>query len=171
MERGAFAKRKSPETNAEEDKGNNNIEGTTIVTLEEQELEVMTILKQLKELQRKYEMEKNNRNNPAAAPPESTEQGRRKIMFRTLDGILKHMLKLMDVCNAQGFVYGIIPENGKPISGASENLRHWWKDKVKFDRNGPAAIAKYNNNSAAAAVAAGDNHGVVATTCNNNEVC
>ncbi|BAS80361.1 Os02g0689132 [Oryza sativa Japonica Group] len=53
------------------------------------------------------------------------------------------MLKMMEVCNAQGFVYGIIPEKGKPVSSASDNLRSWWKEKVRFDRNGPAAIVKY----------------------------
>ncbi|KAG0466250.1 hypothetical protein HPP92_017830 [Vanilla planifolia] len=26
------------------------------------------------------------------------------------------------------------------VSGASDNLRAWWKEKVKFDKNGPAAI-------------------------------
>lgn len=50
---------------------------------------------------------------------------------------------MMEVCKAQGFVYGIIPEKGKPVSGASDNLREWWKEKVRFDRNGPAAISKY----------------------------
>ncbi|KAK9691589.1 hypothetical protein RND81_09G206400 [Saponaria officinalis] len=74
---------------------------------------------------------------------QSQEQGRRKKMSRAQDGILKYMLKMMEVCKAQGFVYGIIPENGKPVSGASDNLRAWWKEKVRFDRNGPAAIAKY----------------------------
>ncbi|KAL0437116.1 UNVERIFIED_CONTAM: protein ETHYLENE INSENSITIVE 3 [Sesamum radiatum] len=64
-------------------------------------------------------------------------------MSRAQDGILKYMLKMMEVCKAQGFVYGIIPEKGKPVSGASDNLREWWKEKVRFDRNGPAAIAKY----------------------------
>ncbi|XP_071724142.1 ETHYLENE INSENSITIVE 3-like 1 protein [Rutidosis leptorrhynchoides] len=71
------------------------------------------------------------------------EQARRKKMSRAQDGILKYMLKMMEVCKAQGFVYGIIPEKGKPVTGASDNLREWWKDKVRFDRNGPAAIAKY----------------------------
>uniref|UniRef100_A0A7N2LER4 Ethylene insensitive 3-like DNA-binding domain-containing protein n=1 Tax=Quercus lobata TaxID=97700 RepID=A0A7N2LER4_QUELO len=61
---------------------------------------------------------------------------------RAQDGILKYMLKLMEVCKAHGFVYGIIPEKGKPVSGASDNIRAWWKEKVKFDKNGPAAIAK-----------------------------
>ncbi|KAG9458680.1 hypothetical protein H6P81_003188 [Aristolochia fimbriata] len=74
---------------------------------------------------------------------QSQEQARRKKMSRAQDGILKYMLKMMEVCKAQGFVYGIIPEKGKPVSGASDNLRAWWKEKVKFDRNGPAAIAKY----------------------------
>ncbi|GMG99517.1 hypothetical protein Nepgr_001357 [Nepenthes gracilis] len=74
---------------------------------------------------------------------QSKEQARRKKMSRAQDGILKYMLKMMEVCKAQGFVYGIIPEKGKPVTGASDNLRAWWKEKVRFDRNGPAAIAKY----------------------------
>lgn len=76
-------------------------------------------------------------------PKQSHDQARRKKMSRAQDAILKYMLKMMEVCKAQGFVYGIIPENGKPVSGASDNLRAWWKEKVKFDRNGPATVAKY----------------------------
>ncbi|KAL5994921.1 Protein ETHYLENE INSENSITIVE 3 [Asimina triloba] len=78
-----------------------------------------------------------------AKQKQSQEQARRKKMSRAQDGILKYMLKMMEVCKAQGFVYGIIPEKGKPVSGASDNLRGWWKEKVRFDRNGPAAIVKY----------------------------
>ncbi|XP_071913878.1 ETHYLENE INSENSITIVE 3-like 3 protein isoform X1 [Coffea arabica] len=74
---------------------------------------------------------------------QTTDQARRKKMSRAQDGILKYMLKLMEVCQARGFVYGIIPEKGKPVSGASDNIRAWWKEKVKFDKNGPAAIDKY----------------------------
>jgi ethylene-insensitive protein 3 len=81
---------------------------------------------------------------PAPRPPRhSQEQARRKKMSRAQDGILKYMLKMMEVCNAQGFVYGIIPENGKPVTGASDSLRAWWKEKVRFDRNGPAAVARH----------------------------
>jgi len=72
-----------------------------------------------------------------------SDQALRKKMARAQNGILKYMLKLVEVCNARGFVYGIIPEKGKPVGGASENIRAWWKEKVKFDKNGPAAIAKY----------------------------
>lgn len=79
---------------------------------------------------------------------QSQEQARRKKMSRAQDGILKYMLKMMEVCKAQGFVYGIIPEKGKPVTGASDNLREWWKDKVRFDRNAPAAIAKYQVDNA-----------------------
>jgi ethylene-insensitive protein 3 len=81
---------------------------------------------------------------------QSQEQARRKKMSRAQGGILKYMLKMMEACNAQGFVYGIIPENGKPVTGASDNLRAWWKDKVRFDRNGPVAAAKYQADNAAA---------------------
>ncbi|XP_072992414.1 ETHYLENE INSENSITIVE 3-like 3 protein [Typha latifolia] len=76
-------------------------------------------------------------------PKQISDQARRKKMSRAQDGILKYMLKLMEVCNVRGFVYGIIPEKGKPVSGASDNIRAWWKEKVKFDKNGPAAVAKY----------------------------
>lgn len=76
-------------------------------------------------------------------PKQTSDQARRKKMSRAQDGILKYMLKLMEVCKARGFVYGIIPEKGKPVSGSSDNIRAWWKEKVKFDKNGPAAIAKY----------------------------
>lgn len=74
---------------------------------------------------------------------QTSDQARRKKMSRAQDGILKYMLKLMEVCKARGFVYGIIPEKGKAVSGASDNIRAWWKEKVKFDKNGPAAITKY----------------------------
>jgi len=83
-------------------------------------------------------------------------------MSRAQDGILKYMLKMMEVCKAQGFVYGIIPEKGKPVSGASDNLRAWWKEKVRFDRNGPAAIAKYQAEHATPG--ANENNMVVAPT-------
>ncbi|KAF5773490.1 putative transcription factor EIL family [Helianthus annuus] len=75
---------------------------------------------------------------------QTSDQARRKKMSRAQDGILKYMLKLMEVCKARGFVYGIIPEKGKPVGGSSDNLRAWWKEKVKFDKNGPAAITKYD---------------------------
>jgi len=53
------------------------------------------------------------------------------------------MLKMVDFCDVRGFVYGVVPDNGKPMIGSSENLRGWWKDNVNFEKNGPAAIAKY----------------------------
>lgn len=92
----------------------------------------------------------------AAKKQQSEDHARRKKMSRAQDGILKYMLKMMEVCNAQGFVYGIIPENGKPVSGASDNLRGWWKEKVRFDRNGPVAIAKHR----AAHACPGENEGL-----------
>ncbi|KAK6926434.1 Ethylene insensitive 3 [Dillenia turbinata] len=94
-------------------------------------------------LRRLKEMSKGKEGVDAVKQQQSQEQARRKKMSRAQDAILKYMLKMMEVCKAQGFVYGIIPEKGKPVTGASDNLREWWKDKVRFDRNGPAAIAKY----------------------------
>ncbi|KAJ4978647.1 hypothetical protein NE237_009427 [Protea cynaroides] len=99
-------------------------------------------------LRRLKEQNKGNEGVDTAKQRQSQEQARRKKMSRAQDGILKYMLKMMEVCKAQGFVYGIIPEKGKPVSGASDNLRAWWKEKVRFDRNGPAAIAKYQADNA-----------------------
>ncbi|KAG6530605.1 hypothetical protein ZIOFF_012846 [Zingiber officinale] len=42
-----------------------------------------------------------------------------KKMSRAQDGILKYMLKMMEVCKAQGFAYGIIPDKGKPVSASA----------------------------------------------------
>lgn len=71
------------------------------------------------------------------------EASRRKKMSRAQDSILKYMMKIMSVCNAQGFVYGIVPEKGKPVTGSSESLRKWWKEKVNFSQDAPSHITKY----------------------------
>ncbi|KAI3884665.1 hypothetical protein MKX03_037078 [Papaver bracteatum] len=68
---------------------------------------------------------------------------RRKKLQTTQDGILSGMLHMMEVCKAQGFVYGIILENGKSATGTSDNLRGWWKEKVRFSRNAPVVIEQY----------------------------
>ncbi|XP_006355383.1 putative ETHYLENE INSENSITIVE 3-like 4 protein [Solanum tuberosum] len=68
------------------------------------------------------------------------EQSRRKKMSRAQDSILKYMVKIMEICKGQGFVYGIVPEKGKPVTGSSDSLREWWKDKVRFEKNAPNAI-------------------------------
>nr|ADD09616.1 ethylene insensitive-like protein [Trifolium repens] len=68
------------------------------------------------------------------------EASRRKKMSRAQDSILKYMMKIMTTCKAQGFVYGIIPEKGKPVTGSSESLREWWKQQVKFSQNAPLEI-------------------------------
>ncbi|WJX47601.1 hypothetical protein P8452_34270 [Trifolium repens] len=71
------------------------------------------------------------------------EASRRKKMARAQDSILKYMMKIMTTCKAQGFVYGIIPEKGKPVTGSSESLREWWKQQVKFSQNAPLQVSKY----------------------------
>ncbi|KAL1828262.1 hypothetical protein ACET3Z_006674 [Daucus carota] len=81
-------------------------------------------------LLRRLKEQKGKEGVDSAKQRQSQEQARRKKMSRAQDGILKYMLKMMEVCKAQGFVYGIIPEKGKPVSGASDNLRAWWKEKV-----------------------------------------
>ncbi|KAE8693256.1 putative type I inositol polyphosphate 5-phosphatase [Hibiscus syriacus] len=71
------------------------------------------------------------------------EASRRKKMSRAQDSILKYMVKIMEVCKAQGFVYGIVPEKGKPVTGSSDSLRKWWKEKVKFDKNAPPSLEEH----------------------------
>nr|XP_027078201.1 LOW QUALITY PROTEIN: putative ETHYLENE INSENSITIVE 3-like 4 protein [Coffea arabica] len=71
------------------------------------------------------------------------DMSRRKKMSRAQDSILKYMVKIMEVCNAQGFVDGIVPEKGKAMTGSSDSLREWWKGKVKFDQMAPVAIAEF----------------------------
>ncbi|KAL5983300.1 hypothetical protein ACLOJK_017384 [Asimina triloba] len=72
-----------------------------------------------------------------------SDGAQRKRMSRAQDDILKYMIKLVDACKIRDFVYRTITEKGKPIGGASENMRSWWKEKVEFDKNGPAALAKH----------------------------
>ncbi|KAL1215477.1 ETHYLENE INSENSITIVE 3-like 5 protein [Cardamine amara subsp. amara] len=71
------------------------------------------------------------------------EASRRKKMARSQDSVLKYMMKIMEVCKAQGFVYGIVPEKGKPVAGSSDSLRRWWKENVQFDQTAPNAVSDY----------------------------
>nr|GLL19446.1 putative ETHYLENE INSENSITIVE 3-like 4 protein [Ipomoea trifida] len=105
--------------------------------------------------------EDSSSSSSAADAAAKQEQSRRKKMSRSQDSILKYMVKIMEVCKAQGFVYGIVPEKGKPVTGSSDSLRGWWKETVKFEQNAPAAIAEFLPklvSSAAAAAAAADLH-------------
>ncbi|OEL32247.1 ETHYLENE INSENSITIVE 3-like 5 protein [Dichanthelium oligosanthes] len=65
---------------------------------------------------------------------------RHKAMLRAQDGVIRHMLKMMEACNARGFVYGVVGEDGVPVSGSSDSRRGWWKDDVGFERSGPLAL-------------------------------
>ncbi|GMH13266.1 hypothetical protein Nepgr_015107 [Nepenthes gracilis] len=122
-------------------------EAEEVATIEEEDLDEDVDLDKLEKrmwrdrmlLKRLAEQRKNRFKEEV-----DSEQACRKKMSRAQDVILKYMIKMMEVCKAQGFVYGIIPQKGKPVTGASDNLREWWKEKVRFDRNGPAAIAKYH---------------------------
>lgn len=48
----------------------------------------------------------------------------------------------MEVCKGHGFVYGIVSEKGKLVSGSSDSLQEWWKEKVRFEQNASIAIAE-----------------------------
>lgn len=92
-------------------------------------------------LLQKFKEKQDNNTEPEQQAKQ--EASRRKKMSRAQDSVLKYMAKIMDVCKAKGFVYGIIPEKGKPVSGSSDSLREWWKDQIRFDQSAPLAVAKY----------------------------
>ncbi|KAK9162918.1 hypothetical protein Syun_003820 [Stephania yunnanensis] len=77
-------------------------------------------LRKLKEQQRGNTSSTSEPDEYAIA---KEEQSRRRKMARAEDAILKYMVKTMEVCRAQGFVYGIILEKGKPVMGSSDNLK------------------------------------------------
>ncbi|KAB2627255.1 protein ETHYLENE INSENSITIVE 3-like [Pyrus ussuriensis x Pyrus communis] len=133
-EEGEAAPEHDPEATVEEDDSDDELD---VNELERRVWKYRMRLKRLKEQNKGTE----GADNARQCQPQ--EQARRKRMSRAQDGILKYMLKMMEVCKAKGFVYGIIPENGKPVTGASDSLRKWWKEKVRFDHNGPAAVSKY----------------------------
>ncbi|CAH8362360.1 unnamed protein product [Eruca vesicaria subsp. sativa] len=116
------------------------------LTNQEMEIEELErkIWKDKQRLKQLKEMSKNGLGKRLSKQPEDcTEYSSKKMMYQAQDGILKYMSKAMERCKAQGFVYGIVFENGKTVTGSSDNLREWWKDRVRFDRNGPAAILKH----------------------------
>ncbi|KAG5029705.1 hypothetical protein JHK82_013294 [Glycine max] len=110
---------------------------------EEEETDYDQLKKRMQKDRILLQQMKEKRPKEEAGQQEKQEASRRKKMSRAQDSILKYMVKIMEVCNAQGFVYGIVPEKGKPVTGSSDSLREWWKEKVKFDQNAPGAIAKY----------------------------
>ncbi|KAM0950496.1 putative transcription factor EIL family [Dioscorea sansibarensis] len=78
--------------------------------------------------------------------PQLEEQARQEVIGKAHDEVLKNMLKMMESGNAQGFVYGVVLEDGKVVGGASDGLKGWWNENVRFEQNGPAALAKYRAN-------------------------
>ncbi|KAG2311218.1 hypothetical protein Bca52824_022775 [Brassica carinata] len=112
------------------------------LTNQEMEIEELErkIWKDKQSLKQLKEMSKNGLGKRLLKQPEDSNK---KMMYQAQDGILKYMSKVMERCKAQGFVYGVVFENGKTVKGSSDNLREWWKDRVRFDRNGPAAILKH----------------------------
>ncbi|BAT73370.1 hypothetical protein VIGAN_01084500 [Vigna angularis var. angularis] len=75
-------------------------------------------------------LQKLKEKRPKEEPDQEAKQeaSRWKKLSRAQDSILKYVVKIMEVCNAQGFVYGIISEKGGPVTGSSDSLREWWKE-------------------------------------------
>ncbi|KAG6539092.1 hypothetical protein ZIOFF_004245 [Zingiber officinale] len=58
----------------------------------------------------------------ASLVPAETEQSWCRAMSCAQDRVLRSMLKMMDECNASGFVYDIVPESNDPVMGSSDSL-------------------------------------------------
>ena len=114
-------------------------------TEEEMEIEELEkkIWKDKQRLKKLKEMSKNGLGRASLKQPPDDEHSRKRMMYQAQDGILKYMSKTMERCKAKGFVYGVVFENGRTVTGSSDNLRGWLRDQVRFDRNGPAAILKH----------------------------
>ncbi|CAN6821551.1 unnamed protein product [Brassica oleracea] len=109
---------------------------------------LMCKLKQQKKDDHDLSYPSSSTSPPSSSPSSSAivrraEASRRKKMARSQDSVLKYMMKIMEVCKARGFVYGIVPEKGKPVTGSSDSLRRWWKENVQFDQTAPTAVADY----------------------------
>lgn len=117
-------------------------EETVAAAEDEEELGYEDLKKRMWKDRLRMQKLKEKRGEEESETIEKQEQSRRKKMCRAQDAILKYMVKIMEVCKGQGFVYGIVPEKGKPVTGSSDSLREWWKDKVRFDQNAPIAISE-----------------------------
>lgn len=118
-----------------DDEDSNDDEDITIEELEERISQMSMRIERWRQ--------KHGQNADIKSKRKPSEQAQRKQMSRAQDKVLDYMLMLMDMGGARGFVYGIVPEKGKPVSGASDNLRGWWKENVRFDYNGPTAIERF----------------------------
>ncbi|KAJ4824829.1 hypothetical protein Tsubulata_039318, partial [Turnera subulata] len=103
-----------------------NVEEAEEVNSEEEEKEEEDISydelkkRMWKDRQRMQKLKEKRDNHEEASRQAKQEACRRKKMSRAQDSVLKYMGKIMEVCQAQGFVYGIVPEKGKPVTGSSE---------------------------------------------------
>ncbi|KAJ3694172.1 hypothetical protein LUZ60_009652 [Juncus effusus] len=127
----------------------NDISSSSSSTCDENSVEELEArIAQYKEKIKSIGTSKRNCNRKRKPIDDNDEKSKRKKISRAHDEILKNMLEIMDTCNARGFVYGLVLEDGKTVCGASDSLRAWWKENVRFDKNGPAAVDKfYVNNS------------------------
>lgn len=99
-------------------------------------------LKRLKEFHR-YKIKKLRQNRVIGIDHSQAQQ--RKKLARIHGKILNEALELMEEGDVKGFVFGLVPchWHSKPITGCSTNLRSWWKDVIRFHRNGPMAMTEY----------------------------
>ncbi|KAH0853305.1 hypothetical protein HID58_093316 [Brassica napus] len=97
-------------------------------------------------LMEKLKQQKRHSNDVVSLASHRAEASRRKKMARSQDSVLKYMMKIMEVCKAKGFVYGIVPDKGKPITGSSDSLRRWWKETVHVSSSAMGKPDDYDSN-------------------------
>ncbi|KAJ8478025.1 hypothetical protein OPV22_021752 [Ensete ventricosum] len=107
------------------------------------EEQVKALMGSLKARLKRVKKRRYDRSRSMDAAKRSDGKERKVKISQVQEEILRHMSRLTDACNVQGFVYGLIWDKGKLLTGASNGLKDWWQDKVQFDKNGPLALQKY----------------------------
>ncbi|RWV82931.1 hypothetical protein GW17_00055527, partial [Ensete ventricosum] len=101
------------------------------------EEQVKALMGSLKARLKRVKKRRYDRSRSMDAAKRSDGKERKVKTSQVQEEIMRHMSRLTDACNVQGFVYGLIWEKGKLLTGASNGLKDWWQDKVQFDKNGP----------------------------------
>jgi Ethylene insensitive 3 len=94
---------------------------------------------------RLYESNKADRatKEKQKASIDNNLKAHQKMVSHYHQKILDRMSMITEQCNAKGYVIGMVTETSKPMIGASDSLRAWWKGQAMFDKTAPAETELY----------------------------
>lgn len=87
------------------------------------------------------------------------EKHQKKVSHYHQRRILQQVLMINEQCKIKGYVYGIVTENNKSVTGASDSLRAWWKEQAMFDKAAPAQVDLYYRENSLPSNVAQDSEG------------